>query len=82
MPTRPGGRRTNRLTAALVCTVLALAAGAQTAQATTAPLRYVALGDSYSAASGFCRSISRRRLSVCAPPGTTRTSSLASSARS
>jgi lysophospholipase L1-like esterase len=32
--------------------VLALAAAAQTARAATSPLRYVALGDSYSAASG------------------------------
>jgi hypothetical protein len=52
MPTRP--RRFGRarsLTAALACSILALAIAATSAVATT-PLRYVALGDSYSAASG------------------------------
>jgi lysophospholipase L1-like esterase len=42
-----------RLALAATCTVLAVVGVApQAAQATTAPLRYVALGDSYSAASG------------------------------
>ena len=48
MPARP-----RRFALTLACTLLALTgAGAQAAQATTSPLRYVALGDSYSAASG------------------------------
>jgi lysophospholipase L1-like esterase len=42
-----------RLALAAACAAVALAAtGAQAAQAATGPLRYVALGDSYSAASG------------------------------
>jgi len=45
--------RIRRLVLALACAVLALAfAITQAAQARTSPLRYVALGDSYSAASG------------------------------
>jgi lysophospholipase L1-like esterase len=46
--------RLRRLVAALACVMLAVAAVAtQAAQATVAPLRYVALGDSYSAGSGI-----------------------------
>ena len=54
MPARPHVRRpARRLAVALACAVAAAAtAGATAAQASTAPLRYVALGDSYSAASG------------------------------
>jgi hypothetical protein len=44
--------RIQRLSVAIVGAILALALAAQVAQATTSPLRYVALGDSYSAASG------------------------------
>jgi lysophospholipase L1-like esterase len=44
--------RTRRLTALVIAVVLALALAGQGAQAATSPLRYVALGDSYSAASG------------------------------
>ena len=46
--------RRRRLATAVACLALAAVAGATTpvAQATTSPLRYVALGDSYSAASG------------------------------
>jgi lysophospholipase L1-like esterase len=44
--------RTRRLAAVLIAAILAFAFAAQTAQATASPLRYVALGDSYSAASG------------------------------
>jgi lysophospholipase L1-like esterase len=44
--------RTRRLAAVIAAAVLAFALAAQAAQATAAPLRYVALGDSYSAASG------------------------------
>ena len=45
--------RIRRLVLAVACAVLALAVGTtQVAQARTSPLRYVALGDSYSAASG------------------------------
>jgi GDSL-like Lipase/Acylhydrolase family len=48
MPSRP-----RRLALVLACAVAALAGTATSAaQATTSPLRYVALGDSYSAASG------------------------------
>jgi GDSL-like Lipase/Acylhydrolase family len=50
MPRR--SRRTRRLAVALVCVVFGTAAAATQAQATTSPIRYVALGDSYSAASG------------------------------
>jgi GDSL-like Lipase/Acylhydrolase family len=50
MPRR--SRRTRRLAVALVCVVFGTAAAAAQAEATTSPLRYVALGDSYSAASG------------------------------
>jgi hypothetical protein len=51
MPDRPH-RRTSLL-ATFACVVVAVAGIATTAaQATTSPLRYVALGDSYSAASG------------------------------
>ena len=49
MPSRRS-TRARALTIAVACAVLALAAAA--AQASAAPLRYVALGDSYSAASG------------------------------
>ena len=46
-------RRIRRLAVTLCCALLALAGAAtQAAQAVPAPLRYVALGDSYSAASG------------------------------
>jgi lysophospholipase L1-like esterase len=46
-------RRVRRLAVTLCCALFALAgAAAQAAQAVPAPLRYVALGDSYSAASG------------------------------
>lgn len=41
-----------RLSLAIVTAILAIAFVAQAAQAASAPLRYVALGDSYSAASG------------------------------
>jgi lysophospholipase L1-like esterase len=45
--------RARRLAFAATCALFACAGGAtQAAQATSAPLRYVALGDSYSAASG------------------------------
>jgi lysophospholipase L1-like esterase len=45
--------RISRLVLAAACAVLALAVGTTpAAQASTSPLRYVALGDSYSAASG------------------------------
>jgi lysophospholipase L1-like esterase len=43
---------TRRLAIAVACAVVALAVAAAQAAATTPPLRYVALGDSYSAASG------------------------------
>jgi lysophospholipase L1-like esterase len=43
-------RRAHRLLLAIVCAVVAL--GSQAAQASAAPLTYVALGDSYSAGSG------------------------------
>jgi lysophospholipase L1-like esterase len=43
---------TRRLAVLVVAAILALALGAQVAQAAVSPLRYVALGDSYSAASG------------------------------
>lgn len=54
MPTRfRRASRARRLALATICVVLGLAGGAtQAAQAATSPLRYVALGDSYSAASG------------------------------
>ena len=44
--------RSRRLAVALACAALALVAAAQAAGAAASPLRYVALGDSYSAASG------------------------------
>jgi hypothetical protein len=44
--------RTRRLAALVIAAVLALALVAQAAQGAVSPLRYVALGDSYSAASG------------------------------
>jgi GDSL-like Lipase/Acylhydrolase family len=44
--------RTRRLAVALVAAVVALALAAGAAQGAVSPLRYVALGDSYSAASG------------------------------
>jgi hypothetical protein len=44
--------RSRRLAAVFIAAVFALALSAQAAQATVSPLRYVALGDSYSAASG------------------------------
>src|SRR5437588_12819846 len=48
---RPG--RIRRLLLAVMCAMLVLAAfGSKAAQASTSPLNYVALGDSYSAASG------------------------------
>lgn len=50
MPTR--ARRPRQLALALVCAILTAMVAAQAAQATSSPLRYVALGDSYSAASG------------------------------
>ena len=50
MPTR--ARRPRQLALALVCAILTATVAAQAAQATSSPLRYVALGDSYSAASG------------------------------
>jgi lysophospholipase L1-like esterase len=50
-PRHPG--RAARVTLAVTCAVFAFAgASAQAAHATSSPLRYVALGDSYSAASG------------------------------
>ena len=51
MPTRSRRSRTTRLTVALVCTLI-VAVSAQAAQAAGSALPYVALGDSYSAASG------------------------------
>ncbi|HEY5977838.1 MAG TPA: SGNH/GDSL hydrolase family protein [Solirubrobacterales bacterium] len=51
MPARPRPVRTHRLVLALVGAILALAFASTAAQAAT-PLRYVAMGDSYSAASG------------------------------
>ena len=50
MPTR--ARRPRQLALAFVCAILTATVAAQAAQATSSPLRYVALGDSYSAASG------------------------------
>jgi lysophospholipase L1-like esterase len=50
MPTR--ARRPRQLALAFVCVILTATVAAQAAQATSSPLRYVALGDSYSAASG------------------------------
>jgi lysophospholipase L1-like esterase len=44
--------RIRQLALVVIAAVLALALAAQAAQATVSPLRYVALGDSYSAASG------------------------------
>jgi hypothetical protein len=44
--------RTRRLAVVVVAAVLALVLAAQAAQGAVSPLRYVALGDSYSAASG------------------------------
>ncbi|HZO06038.1 MAG TPA: SGNH/GDSL hydrolase family protein [Solirubrobacterales bacterium] len=54
MLVRPQGNRTRQLTAATVAALLALALAfvVQASQAAAASLRYVALGDSYSAASG------------------------------
>ena len=60
--------RPRRLALALVCAILAVAVGAQAAQATSSPLRYVALGDSYSAASGVLP------LDLSAPPQCLRSS--------
>ena len=76
----PGGaRRPGRaagVTLAVLCAVFAVAgASAQAAHATSSPLRYVALGDSYSAASGVLPPDLTRRPSACARPATTRTSS-------
>jgi lysophospholipase L1-like esterase len=48
----PASTRTSLLAGVLVIAVLALALVAQAAQGAVGPLRYVALGDSYSAASG------------------------------
>jgi lysophospholipase L1-like esterase len=47
--------RARRLIAVVIALVLALALAAQAAQGAVSPLRYVALGDSYSAASGVLR---------------------------
>jgi lysophospholipase L1-like esterase len=44
--------RARSLAVAIACSILVLAIAATTAAATSSPLRYVALGDSYSAASG------------------------------
>jgi lysophospholipase L1-like esterase len=44
--------RTRRIVLATACAVLTAGVASHAAQATTAPLNYVALGDSYSAASG------------------------------
>jgi lysophospholipase L1-like esterase len=52
MPVRCHPTQIRRLSVALVAAILALALAAQVAQAAISPLRYVALGDSYSAASG------------------------------
>jgi lysophospholipase L1-like esterase len=49
---RSTSTRTRRLAAVVIAAVLALVLVAQAAQAAVSPLRYVALGDSYSAASG------------------------------
>jgi lysophospholipase L1-like esterase len=50
--THSASTRNRRLLAVVIGAVLALALVAQVAQAATSPLRYVSLGDSYSAASG------------------------------
>jgi lysophospholipase L1-like esterase len=52
MTASPDHARTRQFVIALVGALLALALVAQTARAAVSPLRYVALGDSYSAASG------------------------------
>jgi lysophospholipase L1-like esterase len=52
MPVRPCPVRMRQLPVAVLGAILALALLAQVAQAASSPLRYVALGDSYSAASG------------------------------
>jgi lysophospholipase L1-like esterase len=52
MPVRCHPTQIRRLSVALVAAILALALAAQVAPAAISPLRYVALGDSYSAASG------------------------------
>jgi lysophospholipase L1-like esterase len=52
MSVRNRPRPTRRLTLVVLSAILALAAVTQATQAASAPLRYVALGDSYSAASG------------------------------
>jgi lysophospholipase L1-like esterase len=52
MPARSRHTRTRQLSVAVVAALLVLAFAAQAAQAAVSPLRYVALGDSYSAASG------------------------------
>ena len=52
MPLRRHHTRICRLAVAAAGAILALAVAAQAAQAASSPLRYVALGDSYSAASG------------------------------
>ncbi len=64
MPGRSrGSSRRRRLSSAVACVALALAAAVTpAAQATSSPLRYVALGDSYSAASGVLP------LDLTAPP--------------
>src|SRR5947209_19694586 len=68
--------RIRRLVLAVACAVSALAfVMAQAAQATNSQLRYVALGDSYSAASGvvppdpMTAMSSSARSSTAAPPG-------------
>lgn len=52
MVASPDKARSRMLALALVAAVISFALVAQVARATAAPLRYVALGDSYSAASG------------------------------
>jgi lysophospholipase L1-like esterase len=52
MTARNCSRPTHQLAFVIVSAILALAVIAQAAQAASAPLRYVALGDSFSAASG------------------------------
>jgi hypothetical protein len=52
MSARPCTTRIRQLSIAVAAAILAIAFAAQVAQAAVSPLRYVALGDSYSAASG------------------------------
>ncbi|MCW2988087.1 MAG: putative secreted hydrolase [Solirubrobacterales bacterium] len=52
MPARCRPTLLRQLSVALIAAILALALAAQVAPAASSPLRYVALGDSYSAASG------------------------------